>query len=272
MDGLGPPPAVLEAFGLRGEPVGLVGGEGLAFRVGGVVLKRVHDVAEAEWTQSMLAAIDEDGFRVAAPIRAAGGLWVHDRWAASRFIAGLRPAAPRWHEIVACGLRFGAAAERARSRHTEALAARTHRWAVADRVAWDEADVDLPPPASEVRAALADLASPDPVGERSFVHGDLSGNVFVDQAGQFVVLDVSPYLRPRRWAAAIVVADAVLWHGAEPTLATDFAREPDDRSLLARALVFRLVAEQLADDPRHEGALAPYRRMLVHLSRGTASH
>lgn len=93
----------------------------------------------------------------------------------------------------------------------------------------------------------------------------MSGNVFLDPAGVPVILDVSPYLRPRRWAAAIVTADAVLWNGASVSLAASFASEPD-RDLLGRALIFRLVAEQLADNPRHGALLEPYRRLLSALT------
>src|SRR5947199_87258 len=64
---------------------------------------------------------------------------------------------------------------------------------------------------------------------------------------------------------ALVIADAVLWHGADTTLATSFAAEAEDRDLFGRALVFRLVAEQLADDPRHGAFLAPYRAVLAAL-------
>ena len=91
------------------------------------------------------------------------------------------------------------------------------------------------------------------------MHGDLTGNVCLDASGVPVILDVSPYLRPRRWGAAIVVADATLWHGADISLARRFASEAEDRDLLGRALTFRLVAEQLATDPRHAGDLGPYR-------------
>jgi uncharacterized protein (TIGR02569 family) len=260
-----PSRAVLGAFGVHGEPVPLAGGEGGAFRVGSVVLKRVHDAAEAQWTQATLSAIEEDGFRVPPPLRTTAGRWVHDDWSASEFLPDLRPAAPRRDEITECGLRFGEAAERARPTGTEALDARGHRWAVADRVAWDEAEVDLSPEATRVRVALAELLAPEPATERHFVHGDLSGNVFFDSAGHPVILDVSPYLRHRRWAGAIVVADAVLWHGADATLAQVFARDPADRDLLVRALIFRLVAEQIASDPRHAATLEPYRGSLASL-------
>jgi len=230
--------------------------------VGPVVLKRVHDVGDAEWTQATLAEIEQDGFRVASPIAAVTGRWVLDQWSANEFIADLRPAAPRWDVVIESGLRFGEAAERARPAGSDALDARTHRWAVADRVAWSEAEVLLSPEAARVLDQLAQLVAPDDEPERHFVHGDLSGNVFLDAARRPVILDVSPYLRPRRWAAAIVVADAVLWHGADASLARRFASQDSDRDLLGRALSFRLVAEQLAIGPRHGAMLEPYRRML----------
>jgi hypothetical protein len=43
------------------------------------------------------------------------------------------------------------------------------------------------------------------------------------------------------------------------------ANEPD-RDLLGRAMVFRLIAEQLADKPRHGALLEPYRGLLAALS------
>src|SRR4051812_26199290 len=204
-----PSRSILSAFGAHEEPDALEGGEGLTFRAGSVVLKRVHDVGEAEWTQTTLARIDQDGFRVPTPIPATTGQWVHDRWSASEFVPGLRPAAPRWDDIVAWGLRFGDAAERVRPTDSDALDARTHRWAIADRVAWSEAEVQLSE-ATEIRRLLAELVIPDPKTDRHFVYGDLSRTVFLDRVDRPVILDVSPYLRHRRWPAAVVFADAVL--------------------------------------------------------------
>jgi hypothetical protein len=204
---LAPSRSVVASFGVDHEPIALAGGEDVTFRAGNIVLKRVHDAAEAEWTQDLVARIEPDGFRVAKPVPTADGQWVHDRWSATEFIPGLGPAAPRWNDIVQWGLRFGDAAERERSADSTVLDNRTHRWAIADRVAW--ADADVP--------------------------------------------------RHRRWAAAVVVADAVVWNGAGASLAREFAATAEDRDLLARALIFRLVAEQLAADPRHGGVLEPYR-------------
>jgi uncharacterized protein (TIGR02569 family) len=255
------PAAVREAFGLDGDGVALPGGEGVTVRIGDVVLKQVHDPDEAEWTSDLQSRMARDGFRLARPVPTLAGRWTHESWSATQFIPGLRPVAPAWHVVTAIGLRFSDAAELARDGQTGPLAARTHRWAVADRAAWDEVGVDLVPEATEVYVGLGALLG-DPPTDRQLVHGDLTGNVHRDATDVPVVLDFSPYLRPREWAAAIVVADAALWHGAEPWLAASFAMTDSGRDLLGRALGFRLVAEQLAAEARHGAHLEPYRRVL----------
>jgi uncharacterized protein (TIGR02569 family) len=260
-----PPAGVLRAFGASGDLERLPGGEGRVVRTGDLVLKPIDDPAESAWVQDLLARADPSAIRVAEPVPTADGAWVHDGWIASRFLEGLRPAAPAWEVVVDAGLALGDALEAARVGGEDVLAARTHRWAVADRVAWGEEAVDLAAPAAEVLDALvAHTGEPD--REERLVHADLSGNVLLAPDDVPVVLDVSPCLRPRSWAEAIVVADAVTWLGAPPSMAADFAVDATMTDLLVRALIFRLVAEQLSDDPHRDGMLHPYRRVLPLLS------
>jgi uncharacterized protein (TIGR02569 family) len=257
-----PSRAVLDVFGIEGDPIALAGGEGVTFRVGEVVVKRVHDAGETEWTNALLSRIEPDGYRVARPVPTTDGRWLHEGWSASRFIHGLRPAAPSWEEIAGAGLRFADAADEVREGGAEVLARRTHRWSIADRVAWGEADVALGTDAAALQQQIRSLLTEPASRDEHFVHGDLAGNVYFDPCRVPVILDVSPYLRPRRWAHAIVVADAVMWNGADVSLAASFATDAADRDLLGRALMFRLVAEQLADHPRHRAALQPYSAVL----------
>jgi uncharacterized protein (TIGR02569 family) len=258
-----PSAAVLDAFDLHGEPARLPGGQGDAFRVGDVVVKFVTDPDEAQWTQGVLDRIAPDGFRCAEPVATTEGRWVHQCWTANVFVGGLRPVAPDWDRVIEIGLRFCAAADRARQHDDAVLAGRTHRWAVADRVAWEEQEVALSGVAGEV---LGELLVGLRAGrrDRHFVHGDLSGNVFVDDRDTPVILDVSPYLRPCRWAAAIVLADAVLWHGADVDLLRSF--DGDGADLVRRALVFRFVADQLSDHPHPESLVDSYRIPLEALT------
>jgi hypothetical protein len=92
------------------------------------------------------------------------------------------------------------------------------------------------------------LVGDPPCGPDQLVHGDLAGNVLFgdDEDGPAPgVLDLSPYRRPGAYADAIVVVDAVAWHGADLHHARRFVeRAPDGRALLARAITFRAVAER----------------------------
>ncbi len=250
-----PTAAVLDAFGVHGPARKLDGGQGAAYLVDDIVVKRVDDAAETAWTSDLLTRIRPDGFRITEPVPATDGAWVHDGWAASTYIPGLRSLAPRWDDVIAAGLRFCDAAEHARRDDDGVLTARTHRWAIADRVTWGEESIRL----DDATAALfAEIAAEfgHAAYDDQFVHGDLGGNVFVDEQGTPVILDVSPYLRPRRWAAAIVVCDALLWHNASRELADTFTVN-GARGLLFRALAFRLIADELATTGTDEAP--PYR-------------
>jgi hypothetical protein len=94
--------------------------------------------------------------------------------------------------------------------------------------------------------------------------------VFVDEDGVPVAVDFAPGGRSPGYAAAVVVADAVVWHRAEPALVERIGLPPPARALVARALRFRLVAEQLAladgIRPAHGAETGPYRRVLAQLA------
>ena len=73
------------------------------------------------------------------------------------------------------------------------------------------------------------------------IHGDLAGNLFIDETGSPVVLDLSPYVRPVRYGSAIIMVDHMLWFDGSTELGALV-----DADALARALTFRMVTEQLA--------------------------
>ena len=65
------------------------------------------------------------------------------------------------------------------------------------------------------------------------------------------VIDLSLTWRPPAFAAAVVVVDALVWEGAEPSLADDVAAAFDDFGQhLARALVFRVLSDAADDQAR----------------------
>ncbi len=208
-----------------------------------MVLKPLDMSPEAlRWQAGLLAGLDgRSDFRVAVPRRARDGSLVVDGWTAWPFLDGEHTVG-RWPEIIAVGGHFHAAVRGCA--RPAFLAARDDHWAVADRVAWGELD---PGAYRHVRHVPELSASLRPVcGSDQVVHGDLTGNVLFHPGLPPAVIDLSAYWRPAAFGSAVVVADALVWHGADESLVRMAGQAPHFAQYLLRALIFRRVAEHLA--------------------------
>jgi uncharacterized protein (TIGR02569 family) len=193
---------------------------------------------ELDWQTTVLPTIQLNDLRLALPIRAAAGSMLVDGWAAWPLLRGHHEHG-RWIDIIDVGRRFHAAIG-----HLDRpgfIAERSHQWAIADRVAWDEVS-DAPYRHIPHVAELRDHLRPVHAGSQ-LIHGDLTGNILFDGVEPPAIIDLSLYWRPVGYATAIVVADAIVWEGAGDELVRyALQREETFGQLLARALVFRLVA------------------------------
>lgn len=238
-----PPPSVLAAFGLPGEPEPLAGGTGTSWRCGIAVLKPIEwsaSVEELEWQADVLSAVREDGFRVPQPLQARDGSVVVDGWYAATYLDG-EHRERRWPEVIAVGERFHAAL--ADVPRPSFLERRTDHWAIGDRVAWGE----LPPERfgrvkhlPRLVEALRPVDAPSQV-----VHGDLTGNVLFADGLPPAVIDFAPYWRPTAFASAVVVGDALAWEGADEGLLGAVEHIPAFPQYLLRALIYRIVVDAL---------------------------
>ena len=121
------------------------------------------------------------------------------------------------------------------------------------------------PHVAQLESGLAQVRAPSQV-----IHGDLTGNVLFADPLPPAIIDVSAYWRPPEYATAIVVADAMAWEGAaEDDLRPAFEVE-DFGQLLARALLFRIIADLVADSGSNDARAGAYRRAVdvaVRLTR-----
>ena len=251
-----PPPSVLAAFEVAGTPVPLEGGQGSSWRIGTAVLKPL-DLGERElaWQADVLASISCDDFRVAHPLRAKDGPLVVDGWCAWEAVEG-RHEERRWAEIIAVGERFHAALVGVP--RPDFIARRIDPWAIGDRVAWGElsaSEFAHVKHLARLVAALKPLAAPS-----QLIHGDLTGNVLFDDHRPPAVIDFSPYWRPPTFPSAIVVADALVWEGAQKDILNAVAHVEDFDQYLLRALIYRAVTDRLfrLDEPTRMDDADPY--------------
>ncbi|MGZ0145835.1 TIGR02569 family protein [Kribbella sp. WER1] len=237
----GPEQQVLAAFGLSAPAVRLDGGQGETWRSGEVVLKRSD--GESAWRADVLSVLPEsDAFRVPRPVRAVDGEWVAFGWEANELLAGATDVRRQDEVLVAAAAFHEAVADVPRP---DFIDTRSDPWCDGDRVAWREQSVDGTLPYVELVGPLVDAWRPVELPAQ-VVHGDLPGNVMFAGGLPPAIIDWPVYWRPTAWAAAVAVADALCWYGAEPGLAARWAELPEWGQMLIRALIYRMTTDDLA--------------------------
>ena len=237
------PSEVLEAFGVQAAPIQLLsGGLGPAYRADKIVLKTDEDQGAARFIAEAMSTVIVDSARVrlARPVRSRSGDWVVDGWTASEYVTGAQLEGPHpWSLAISA---IDALCEGLKSVTVDVpLARRGNRWAVADRVAWDEQAVELHP---RIEARCSDLRQITPRCDAppQLVHGDLARNLLFEPELPPAVIDFSPYVRPAPFALAVYVIDSIGWHGAGEELLRLVTGDSMLRACLPRAAIFRLVA------------------------------
>jgi hypothetical protein len=261
-----PPDHVLDLFAVPERVLPLPGGQGHSVLAGDLVLSPGRD----PWVSSLMSpplarlAVELDtragrrrrDLRIAVPVPARDGSWTVDGWGASRYEPGTRGCTDL-AVIRATGALLHAELSQVVADWPPAAAAPRDRWDRAARIAFGSGDADLSgfgvhtaELVSWLLAERTDVA----IGPDQLVHGDLAGNVLLDEADAPVIIDFAPYWRPALWADAVCVLDAVMWMDSDPAVLADWAVGAHRQAML-RAGIFRLLADNPADP-------APYRRAL----------
>ena len=238
---------MVDAFGGQWPPERLHGGESRVWRAGDVVLKPSdRSVNELEWEADLLGRVRGGGFRVSSPLRATDGSLTVNGWYAMAFLVGQHEPG-RWAEVIRVGEAFHAAV-RAEPRPAF-LDQRTDPWAIGDRVAWGDlpaSDFADAKHVARLAAARRPLDAP-----HQLIHGDLTGNVLFADGLPPAIIDLSPYWRPAAFATAIVVADALVWEGAEASLLSQVRHIDHFAQYLVRALIYRAVTDHIVRGANH---------------------
>ncbi|MDQ4039364.1 MAG: hypothetical protein M3313_13690, partial [Actinomycetota bacterium] len=239
--------AVCQAWGVDTlEP--LDGGQGMAFVGGGVVLKPVLDPRQFDWLAGVLSELPPvDDLRIIRPRPAGDGRRAVEGWSAWEYLEG-EVDAERWRDALRVSDRFHDIV----SGVPWSPAVRgCHRWAIGDAFAWGEADISFPDRFRPLINELTEFCHSVDNLACQLVHGDLGGNIVFHPELAPAVIDVSPYWRPKRYADAIIVADACAWAGADLQALGSF-RDPVGVQMIYRAILFRLGAAAIAFDGRDE--------------------
>jgi len=228
---------VLKAFNATGVPVLFPGGQGTTWLVGDAVLKPVGNIAETLYVADVMESIVEDGFRVPRPIKSVEGKWLYKNWCAYNRIDG-EHVKGRWEEKIALSKTF----HKALSSYPrpDYLDKETNRYAIADRIAWQELPIKADEKIIPVLEKLQNLIRPIQVTNQ-LIHGDFTGNILFHEGQVPAVIDFVAYWRPANYAIAIMIADAIVWEAADKSIFDLVSDIPEIVQLVIRAEIGRII-------------------------------
>lgn len=235
-----PPTHVLDAFGLRGDPEKLAGGQGNSYLVGSFILKREQHEALAQGTAEIVSDLVVDGLRIPQPLRSTSSRMVEDGWTAYRRVSG-KEQKGRFEEKLEISTRLHNAL--AQIQKPAFLDGRTHPWAIADAFVWDGRPLEMEDRIKTLVGTLQSHIHPIDV-ESQLIHGDLSGNILFAEDESPAIIDFSLYWRPSWYANAIILTDVVVWEDHPLTTIESFLSNETYRQLLLRAALWRIVTIQ----------------------------
>ena len=196
------------AFGVgECDPQAVVWAGRHAWRCGDVLIRPIADNAMASWSSGVLDGLHVEGVRLARPVRASDGRWIVAGWAACRYVpAASNPATTPW------STRRTGCTRRPRRFPAPGCSTTGTTWLTRSAAgAFGETRLTLDPArGGALYAQLAAYRTPVRAAAQ-VVHPELFGAVLFDRTGVLAVIDLVPCWRPKEWAAAVIVVDALAW-------------------------------------------------------------
>lgn len=224
---------VLQAFGVKTQPILLKGGQGETYKAGNIVLKPVSNIEEANWVANLFSSIKSDEFRVERPIKDASGKWVFDGWSAFAFVEG-KEKKSKWKEKIQVSRLFHK--QLSSVKKPSFIDNQNHPWAISDRMIWSEEPLEYSSRLAEVLDPLRRILKPLNLACQ-LIHADMGGNILFSDELPPAVIDMSPYWRPREYPTAIIIVDSIAWENAPDSLLAEMDNTNDMNQFLVRALM-----------------------------------
>ena len=235
---VGPTMEVLQAFGATENPSPMAGGQGRNYRSGNVVLKPAKDDEETSWIAAFYLSTQQNGFRLPKPIRSKYDGFVYGGWQAWEYANG-RPLKGNWVEKIDLCYQFHQQVADV-PKPTYFSKREQNPWVIADKVVWGEMDIEHHPRIAPAVGQLKKCLKP--VNEPSqLIHGDFGGNILFSSDLDPIIIDFSPYWRPVAFAIGVVIADAIVWEGANESLIEAGNKFNNFYQHLARAELRRII-------------------------------
>jgi len=231
-----PSERILDAFGVKGLPILLEGGEGTTYQAGGFIFKPAENIEEANWRAELMNSIVEDGFRVPHPVKSKNNKWIESGWCVYTFLEG-KEVTNRWEEKINVSRKFNKSL--ANAAKPDFIDKASHPWAIADKMIWGFLPMQYGEILKPAMIRLESLIRPINL-KNQLIHGDMTSNILFHNTLPPAVIDLSPYWHPAQYAEAIIVVDSIVWDDAPDTIIKELDNTFETYQLLLRAAMWRI--------------------------------
>lgn len=229
---------VLDAFGIKEEPALLKGGQGITWRVGKYIVKPTINEEETIWCAEIIGQLSQDSYRVPRYKKTQENQWVYQGWSVVEFIEG-EHIKNHWEEkISACE---GFSNLLTNIPKPNFIEKRTDPWSIASRMAWGEAPINYVESFKNFVDKINKYIEPTIVKDQ-IVHGDIAGNMLFAKGLTPGIIDFTPIWRPKEYALAVLVVDALAWEEADESIIILVEDVQNIFQLLLKAALFRALA------------------------------
>ncbi|HLD74642.1 MAG TPA: hypothetical protein VJB34_07065 [Bdellovibrionota bacterium] len=244
------PVNVKNEFHLQGDSVLLEGGSGHAYRFKDIVIKKILDSEEYNWSAELLSKTPTSSeILIAKPIKSISGNWVVEKWAATTYIKS-KHIKNNWQDRLTASRKFHELLKN--FAWNIKLRPERHRFSHADSIVWGNGPLknmfheNMRQYINRVFSFFKPLKC-----NNQIIHSDLCGNTLFTENKIPVIIDFSPAFRPVHYAEAIIICDAIAWEDA-PLELMDILDAQDRDQYMLRAINFRLIIAAL-NEPHRPG-------------------
>lgn len=232
---IAPSTSVLEAFKIGEKPHILPGGQGETWRAGFYVLKKTSNYDETLWSADLISHLPQDTLRIAKFKKTNQGEWMYDGWFVLEYLQGSHIEG-HWEEKIRVCQELNTLLSNIDK--PDFIDKKSDPWTIASKMAWSELPLKSDPRLSSYTERIQRLLQPIKV-KNQIVHGDLTGNMLFADGMAPGVIDFTPIWRPKQYALAILVMDAITWEGADESIFAFVSEEENMFQILLRAALFR---------------------------------
>ena len=234
---------VAKIFGSNEMPVLLLGGQGSAYRSGNIILKPTNDKVESEELANLVSSVvSSRELRIPRPIKSINNNWIEENYVAWEFLEG-KEIGLRYEQKIQICEEFSQIFKNIGK--PSFIELRNDPWSIADRVTWEEKNKQYDARFQKMINQIKSKLKPIRLNSQ-IIHGDIARNIIFSKEYAPGVIDLTIYWRPKDYAKALLIVDAITWENTDTNIYKFVKDLPEINQLLLRAGLRRLI-----ENPEH---------------------